>query len=187
MPNETVEELAASARDRGGGRWALASELIWHDYTVPPDVAGWVHSFVAVAETYPACIVISDMAIPGNPMFFINQEFARVTGYSKQEAQGRNCRFLQSDQTDPVAVSAIRRGVGDGRPGLRAVEARRREVAARRTGGGARAHGRRRPRDRVLFSFPPRVLPRRRQWEETEPRVRTRTTSRSSCARSRLT
>ena len=92
-----------------------ADALIWDKYTVPEDCAGWVHSFVAVAETYPACIVISDMQIPGNPMFFVNQEFCRITGYAKHEVSGRNCRFLQGPQTEPQSVAVIqdtlRRGV----------------------------------------------------------------------------
>ena len=81
----------------------LADGLLWKDYEVPADVAGWVHSFASVAETYPACIVISDMSMPGNPMFFVNGEFCRVTGYAKHEAQGRNCRFLQGAK-DGAAV-----------------------------------------------------------------------------------
>ena len=71
---------------------------------MPDDCAGWVHTFVSVAETYPACIVISDMSIPGNPMFFVNQEFCKVTGYAKEDVQGRNCRFLQGPQTEPQSV-----------------------------------------------------------------------------------
>ena len=93
----------------------LADGLLWKDYEVPADVAGWVHSFASVAETYPACIVISDMSMPGNPMFFVNGEFCRVTGYAKHEAQGRNCRFLQGPKTEPQSVAVIqdtlRRGV----------------------------------------------------------------------------
>ena len=92
-----------------------ADQLLWHEYEVPEDVAGWVHSFASVAETYPACIVISDMSMPGNPMFFVNAEFCRVTGYAKTEAQGRNCRFLQGPRTEPQSVAVIqdtlRRGV----------------------------------------------------------------------------
>jgi PAS domain S-box-containing protein len=92
-----------------------SKELIWHKYKVPPDMEGFVYSFVAVAETFPACIVISDMSIPGNPMFFINQEFTKITGYSKKDAQGRNCRFLQGPKTEPASVAVIqdtlRRGV----------------------------------------------------------------------------
>ena len=29
--------------------------LLWSGYKVPADVAGWLYSFVTVAETYPAC------------------------------------------------------------------------------------------------------------------------------------
>ena len=50
---------------------------------MPEDCAGWLHTFVSVAETYPACIVICDSTIPGNPMVFVNTEFCRVTGYTK--------------------------------------------------------------------------------------------------------
>jgi len=92
-----------------------AQALLWSEYVVPPDVAGWVHSFVPVAECYPACIVISDMTVPGNPMCYVNQEFCRVTGYQKHEVQGRNCRFLQGPKTEPQSVAVIqdtlRRGV----------------------------------------------------------------------------
>ena len=53
--------------------------------------------------------------MPGNPMFFVNQEFCRITGYAKTEAQGRNCRFLQGPKTEPQSVAVIqdtlRRGV----------------------------------------------------------------------------
>merc|ERR1712070_1242265 len=48
-------------------------------------------------------------------MFFVNEEFSRITGYSKEEAQGRNCRFLQGPRTEPASVAVIqdtlRRGV----------------------------------------------------------------------------
>ena len=74
---------------------------------MPDDVAGWVHSFATVAETYPACIVISDMSMPGNPMIYVNNEFCRITGYTKEEAQGRNCRFLQGPITEPQSVAVI--------------------------------------------------------------------------------
>ena len=106
-----VEQLLGSKADE----FQLADGLLWKDYEVPADVAGWVHSFASVAETYPACIVISDMSMPGNPMFFVNGEFCRVTGYAKHEAQGRNCRFLQGPKTEPQSVAVIqdtlRRGV----------------------------------------------------------------------------
>ena len=91
------------------------SDLIWKKYKVPSDVAEWMYAFVGAAETYPACIVISDQSIAGNPMVYVNQEFCRVTQYEKHEAMGRNCRFLQGPRTEPASVAVIqdtlRRGV----------------------------------------------------------------------------
>ena len=85
-------------------------DLLWSAYDVPPDCAGWVHAFIGVAEMHPACIVLSDMSMPGNPMVYVNREFCRVTMYGKHEATGRNCRFLQGPRTEPqsVAVVAVR-------------------------------------------------------------------------------
>ena len=90
-----------------GGELKTVEHLLWTEYKVPDDVAGWVHSFASVAETYPACIVICDSTIPGNPMIFTNNEFCRVTGYAKHESQGRNCRFLQGPLTEPQSVAVI--------------------------------------------------------------------------------
>ena len=91
------------------------SDLLWSGYTVPKDCAGWLHAFTSVAEHHPACIVLSDMAMSGNPMVFVNRAFCRVTEYAKHEASGRNCRFLQGPQTEPESVAVIqdtlRRGV----------------------------------------------------------------------------
>jgi len=106
-----VEQLTAGSTDN----IQRADGLLWSDYKVPDDVAGWLYSFVSVAMTYPACIVISDMAIPGNPMCFVNHEFCRITGYDLREVHGRNCRFLQGPKTEPASVAVIqdtlRRGV----------------------------------------------------------------------------
>jgi len=106
-----VEELLGGSSDE----LKRVDHLLWDEYEVPADCAGWIHSFAAVAETHPACIVICDSSMPGNPMFFTNGEFCRVTGYSKKEAQGRNCRFLQGPRTEPQSVAVIqdtlRRGV----------------------------------------------------------------------------
>jgi len=94
---------------------ASAAQAIWSEYEMPADVAGWLNAFVPVAEQYPACIVISDMTIPGNPMLYVNPEFCRVTEYAKLEVLGRNCRFLQGPKTEPQSVAVIqdtlRRGV----------------------------------------------------------------------------
>src|SRR5579875_1041068 len=38
---------------------------------------------------------------------FVNEAFERITGYSREEALGRDCRFLQGAATDPGVVAAL--------------------------------------------------------------------------------
>jgi len=110
-PCEAIVEAVVG----NGGVESRRPDLMWKKYKAPTDAAEWLYSFIGAAETYPACIVISDMAISGNPMFYVNQEFCKVTGYAKKEAMGRNCRFLQGPRTEAASVAVIqdtlRRGV----------------------------------------------------------------------------
>ena len=82
---------------------------MWKKYKVPTDAAEWLYSFIGAAETYPACIVISDMAIAGNPMFYINQEFCKVTGYAKHEAMAAVLSQLEDEkaQWDALEQEAL--------------------------------------------------------------------------------
>ncbi|MEO0524938.1 MAG: PAS domain-containing protein [Pseudomonadota bacterium] len=56
-------------------------------------------------------VVFSDPSVPDNPMIFVSDEFEDQTGYTPEEATGRNCRFLQGPETSPHAIEAIRQGL----------------------------------------------------------------------------
>jgi PAS domain S-box-containing protein len=56
-------------------------------------------------------VVFSDPWQPDNPMIYVSDEFEAQTGYSPDEAVGRNCRFLQGPDTNPHAIEAIRQGL----------------------------------------------------------------------------
>ena len=56
-------------------------------------------------------IMITDAAEFDNPIIYVNPAFERLTGYSKEEAIGRNARFLQGAETDPSLVQTIRGSV----------------------------------------------------------------------------
>ncbi len=56
-------------------------------------------------------VVFSDPSLPDNPMIYVSDEFLLQTGYTPDEALGRNCRFLQGPDTNPHAVEAIRQGL----------------------------------------------------------------------------
>ncbi|KLK90502.1 histidine kinase [Microvirga vignae] len=60
-------------------------------------------------------MVATNPRLPDNPIVFANEAFCRTTGYSAEEAIGRNCRFLQSPDTDEEAVRQIREAVKEGR------------------------------------------------------------------------
>lgn len=68
----------------------------------------------ATNEAYEG-IVISDPRLPDNPVIYANEGFERLTGYSRLEILGKNCRFLQGDDTDPDAIAEIRQALQQGR------------------------------------------------------------------------
>lgn len=59
-------------------------------------------------ENHPVAMVLSDPALPDNPLVFVNDAFERLTLYSAEAALGRNCRFLQCDETDETARDVLR-------------------------------------------------------------------------------
>ncbi len=60
-------------------------------------------------------VVITDATLPDMPIVYCNQAFERITGYSRNEVVGHNCRFLQQDDRNQEARHAIRDAVKEGR------------------------------------------------------------------------
>ena len=60
-------------------------------------------------------VTIADATDPEFPLIYVNPAFERMTGFSRTEALGRNCRFLQGPETDQVAVEKIRAALSDNR------------------------------------------------------------------------
>lgn len=56
-------------------------------------------------------VVIADINQPNQPLIYCNPAFEQITGYSRAEVIGYNCKFLQGADTDPQAVEIIRRAV----------------------------------------------------------------------------
>lgn len=56
-------------------------------------------------------IIITDPRAIDNPIIFCNPAFETITGYSPEEAVGRNCRFLQGPDTDPATIEQLRHAV----------------------------------------------------------------------------
>ena len=60
-------------------------------------------------------IVITDPNQPDGPIVYVNPAFERTTGYTAEEALGRNCRFLQGEDRDQPALGELRAAVSEGR------------------------------------------------------------------------
>ncbi|MDX1721530.1 MAG: EAL domain-containing protein [Pseudomonas sp.] len=53
-------------------------------------------------------VIIVDAREHDQPIIYVNPAFERITGYSADEALGRNCRFLQAGERDQAALEIIR-------------------------------------------------------------------------------
>ncbi|MEQ6916861.1 EAL domain-containing protein [Halomonas aquatica] len=60
-------------------------------------------------------VVMADATRPDLPIVYVNDTFLALTGYGREEALGRNCRFLQGPDTDPQKVAHLRLALAERR------------------------------------------------------------------------
>ena len=56
-------------------------------------------------------LAITDPNLEDNPLVYVNQGFEHLTGYRREEVLGRNCRFLQGEETNNEHLDVIRKAV----------------------------------------------------------------------------
>ncbi|MFJ3054583.1 histidine kinase famiy protein [Herbaspirillum sp. NPDC087042] len=71
--------------------------------------------FFAAVEMTRMPMIVSDPREPDNPIIFVNNAFINMSGYSRAEVMGRNCRFLQGPETDRAVVAQVRQAVAERR------------------------------------------------------------------------
>lgn len=59
----------------------------------------------------PLAMVLSNPALPDNPLEIVNRPFCELTGYPEAEVVGRNCRFLAGDDTANATTELIRSAI----------------------------------------------------------------------------
>ncbi|MGE4535177.1 putative bifunctional diguanylate cyclase/phosphodiesterase [Halomonas sp.] len=120
----------------GGGRLVLdayvdSPRLLWHAELLPAAfaLAGLIVSFLLALslgfnrlalrhsqtlrlfkrglDASANGVVIADAAKPDYPLVYVNPAFERISGYSADEALGRNCRFLQGPETDAAELAQV--------------------------------------------------------------------------------
>jgi PAS domain-containing protein len=55
------------------------------------------HSLMTAIQAAQRSYVISDPALPDNPIIFASKGFLDLSGYTLENTLGRNCRFLQGN------------------------------------------------------------------------------------------
>ncbi|KQQ44954.1 histidine kinase [Methylobacterium sp. Leaf125] len=71
--------------------------------------------FFAAVETTRMPMIVTDPHQADNPIIFVNRAFERMTGYTRDELIGTNCRFLQGAETDREVVSELRLAIQEQR------------------------------------------------------------------------
>jgi PAS domain S-box-containing protein len=66
-----------------------------------------------VLDKAPFGITFADPHQPDMPLTYVNTSFEQQTGYSAEQALGRNCRFLQGPDTQPEVTEKIRQVIRD--------------------------------------------------------------------------
>ena len=64
----------------------IAAQLVGQDTGTDP--------FVAAVRATRMPMIITNPRLPDNPVVFANGAFCRLSGYTREEILGRNCRFL---------------------------------------------------------------------------------------------
>lgn len=67
----------------------------------------WLAALLAAVEALPICFSLATGRKDrrGFPLMYVNKYFERVTGYSRAEALGKSCRFLQCSDSEPESIA----------------------------------------------------------------------------------
>lgn len=76
-----------------------------------------IFNFKMLARALDLCsdgILITDAQQTDNPIVYCNERFREMTGYARDEIIGRNCRFLQNDDTNQPELEVVRDAIAEG-------------------------------------------------------------------------
>jgi PAS domain-containing protein len=76
-----------------------------------PGFAGNSDIFFAAVALTRMPMIVSNPNLPDNPVAFANKAFCELTGYAPEHIIGRNCRFLQGEETDRATIARVRQAL----------------------------------------------------------------------------
>lgn len=73
-----------------------------------------VETYKQIIQNSSSGIVLVDAQKADMPIIYVNEAFEKITGYSLEDAIGRNCRFLQNGDDDQPDIALIRNAIQQG-------------------------------------------------------------------------
>ena len=117
VPNVGSIGAAEAVRAEDAGKKALGQFKIIAITDISVLLAAQRHinseTFRRQWQALNAGVVISDARAPDMPIVYVNPMFEQMSGYAASEVLGRNCRFLQGNETFQPGLDAIRRAIRD--------------------------------------------------------------------------
>ena len=106
---EAILLLQARTLDRGAdGRFRVLTLVDITDFGITRD------NYIQLRRQLDAlntAMVVVDVRDSGQPIVYVNRRFEQITGYTADEAVGRNCKFLQGTDNDQPEIEKLRRAV----------------------------------------------------------------------------
>nr|AML78019.1 putative LOV domain-containing protein [Spirotaenia minuta] len=97
-----------SELDKYGFPTDTASRQRGSSVTLATNLPNWSPEVSGLLGSFRHSFVLIDLARPDFPIEFASDGFYELTGYTPEEAMGRNCRFLQGPGTDKAEVAKLK-------------------------------------------------------------------------------
>jgi PAS domain S-box-containing protein len=88
------------------------------EFVILASKSSWLSSLLAAVECLPISFAIAtaDPDRRGFPLIYVNKQFERDSGYTREEIIGKNCNFLQGPGTNKKAIGRISEALIEHKP-----------------------------------------------------------------------
>lgn len=112
-PESLVIAIAGTNGGQRDAAWAML-QMLAREATSELLVRFNAPSIHAALEDTPVGVSVASMLVADTPLVYVNSGFERLTGYTRAEVTGRNCRFLQGKPANKRQRRIIRDAMAAG-------------------------------------------------------------------------